>query len=181
MSISVDLSEVPRLLQLLLSLNLFDQEAEAKETEQLNPDVVSSLKKEITANWSQPRLQKVLFQYILYTIYYILYSSHSMRLRLSTQSLNAHINKVWEGVVKRLERRLEKIAEEGTDFIPVTSLRSGRESGLSGRLELHLTWVTSRAIEGAGGRLPSRVADKVSRLVESLGLETPQTARKVAK
>ena len=92
MSISVELSEVPRLLQLLLSLNLFDQEAEAKETEQLNPDVVSSLKKEITANWSQPRLQKVLFQYILYTIYYILYSSHSMRLRLSTQSLNAHIN-----------------------------------------------------------------------------------------
>ena len=84
-------------------------------------------------------------------------------------------------MVKRLERRLEKIAEEGTDFIPVTSLRSGRESALSGRLELDLTWVTSRAIEGAGGRLPSRVADKVSRLVESLGLETPQTARKVAK
>lgn len=86
-------------------------------------------------------------------------------------------------MVKRLERRLEKVTEEGVDFIPVTSLRLGRKSGLSGCPEVHLTWVPliSRAIEGAGGRLPSRVADKVSGLVESIGLETPQMERKVAK
>ena len=47
---------------------------------------------------------------------------------MATQSL---YDKVWEGVVRRLERRLEKVAEEGIDFIPVTSLRSGQESGLS--------------------------------------------------
>ena len=62
MSISVDLSlpEVLRLL-LLLSHKFFNQEAEANHREQLNPDVVN-LKTEIMANWSQPRLQKVLLQ-----------------------------------------------------------------------------------------------------------------------
>ena len=34
------------------------------------------------------------------------------------------ILKVWEELVRRLERRLEKVAEEG---IPVTSLKSGLE------------------------------------------------------
>ena len=34
-------------------------------------------------------------------------------------------DKVWEGVVRRLEKRLEKVAE--FDFIPVTSLKSGEE------------------------------------------------------
>ena len=71
---NLSLSEVPPEVLLFLSQKLFDQEAESKETEQLNPDVV---KKEITANWSQPRLQKVL-----------------LRLRLfvhCTQSLYQHI------------------------------------------------------------------------------------------
>ena len=53
-----DLPEVPRLF--LLRHTFFDQEGEADQTEQLNSDVVS-LKEEITANWNQPGLQKVLF------------------------------------------------------------------------------------------------------------------------
>jgi len=57
---------------------------------------------------------------------------------MHSQFVSTHSDKVWEGVVRRLEKRLEKVAE--FDFIPVTSLK---------------------AIEGAGGRLPSRVADKV--------------------
>ena len=54
-----DLPEVPRLF--LLRHTFFDQEGEADQTEQLNSDVVSP-KEEITANWSQPGLQKVLFR-----------------------------------------------------------------------------------------------------------------------
>ena len=53
-----DLPKVPRLF--LLSHTFFDQEIEADQTEQLNSDVVS-LKEEITADWSQPGLQRVLF------------------------------------------------------------------------------------------------------------------------
>ena len=36
------------------------------------------------------------------------------------------LDKEWEGVVRRLERQLEKATEEGIDFIPVTTLRSGQ-------------------------------------------------------
>ena len=48
-----------------------------------------------------------------------------------------HPDKVWEGVVNRLERQLEKVDEEGLKFIPVTSLRSG----LSGRLDKYYSWL----------------------------------------
>ena len=39
--------------------------------------------------------------------------------------VSTHSDKVWEGVVRRLEKRLEKVAE--FDFIPVTNLKSGEE------------------------------------------------------
>ena len=52
----------------------------------------------------------------------------------------------------RLARRVEQIQEEGESFIPVTSLRCRWKAGVP---------VESRAIRGAGGRLPARVADKV--------------------
>ena len=32
-------------------------------------------------------------------------------------------DKVWEGGVRRLERRLEKVKEEGDNMIPITSLK----------------------------------------------------------
>ena len=51
----------------------------------------------------------------------------------------------------RLARRVEQIEEEGGRFIPVTSLR-WRGAGAPPH---------SRAIRGAGGRLPARVADRV--------------------
>ena len=63
-----DLPEVPRLF--LLSHTFFDQEIEADQTEQLNSDVVS-LKEEITADWSQPGMEEVLFRSWLLLIIFI--------------------------------------------------------------------------------------------------------------
>ena len=53
---------------------------------------------------------------------------------------NASMQAVWSRLGSRLARRLEQVAGEGAGLIPVTSLR---------------------AIKGAGGRLPDRVADRV--------------------